>query len=57
MEPYESSSKLPLFQNDLIEFLETTNYRKELWYHQTPRQMVSRIMHENALNFYRKFFV
>jgi microsomal dipeptidase-like Zn-dependent dipeptidase len=57
MDPYESSSKLPLFQEDLIAFLEETKYKKELWFNQTPQQIVARIMHENALKFYEKFFV
>ncbi len=57
MDPYESSSKLPLFQSDLIAFLEETKYKKDLWFNQSPQQIVARIMHENALNFYEKFFV
>jgi len=57
MEPYESSAKLPLFHEDLISYLEETGYREELWYGFTPRQLVQKIMHENAMQFYKRFFV
>ena len=57
MEPYESSAKLPLFQEDLINYLEENEYRKELWYGFTPRQLVHKMMYENAMQFYKRFFV
>ena len=57
MEPYESSAKLPLFHEDLISYLEENDYRKELWYGFTPRQLVQKIMYENAMQFYKRFFV
>lgn len=57
MEPYESSAKLPLFHEDLINYLEQNKYREELWYGFTPRQLVQKIMSENAMQFYKRFFV
>ena len=35
----------------------TPQYKKELWYEHTPEKLVAKIMHENATNFYKKFFV
>ena len=57
MEPYESSAKLPLLQEDLISYLEQTRYRKELWFDFTPRQLVQKMMYDNAMQFYKRFFV
>jgi microsomal dipeptidase-like Zn-dependent dipeptidase len=57
MDTYESSAKIPLFQQDLIDYLQTTQYKKELWYGYSPEVLVQKIMHENALQFYKKFFV
>jgi len=57
MEPYHSAATIPTFQHDLIEFLTTTNYKKELWYDFSPADLVRKIMHENAMRFYKKFFV
>jgi microsomal dipeptidase-like Zn-dependent dipeptidase len=57
MDTYESSAKIPLFQQDLIDYLQTTQYKKELWYGYSPEELVQKIMHENALQFYKKFFV
>ncbi len=57
MEPYESATELPRFQADLIQYLTESNYRKELWHGQTPEQMVERMMHQNAMKFYERFFI
>ena len=57
MEPYESSAKLPLMHEDLISYLEDHRYKEELWYGHTPRQLVQKIMFENAMQFYKRFFV
>ncbi|HEY0262260.1 MAG TPA: membrane dipeptidase [Chitinophagales bacterium] len=57
MEPYESAAKFPLFQQDLIEFLEKKKYKQELWYDYSPTELVEKIMYKNALNFYERFFV
>ena len=57
MEPYESSAKLPLMQNDMIAYLEKTMYREELWYGFSPKQLVQKIMFDNAMQFYKRFFV
>ena len=57
VEPYHSAATIPTFQHDLIDYLTTTNYQKELWYDYTPADLVRKIMHENAMRFYKKFFV
>lgn len=57
MDPYESSAKLPLFEADLQSYLEETNYRSELWYGYTPKELVRKIMKDNAMQFYRNYFV
>ena len=57
MDPYESSAKLPLLQEDLIDYLEQTKYKQELWYDFTPRQLVQKMMFDNAMQFYKRFFV
>lgn len=57
MDPYESSAKLPLLHQDLINYLEENEYRKELWYGFTPRQLVQKIMYDNAMQFYKRFFI
>jgi microsomal dipeptidase-like Zn-dependent dipeptidase len=57
MDPYESSAKFPLLQQDLIEYLEETNYQEELWFGYTPTQLVQKMMNGNAMQFYKRFFV
>lgn len=57
MDPYESSAKLPLFASDLQQYLEETDYRSELWYGYSPAKLVSKIMRENAMKFYERYFV
>lgn len=57
MDPYESSAKMPLLQSDLITYLEEHRYQEELWYGYTPRELVTKIMHGNAMQFYKRFFV
>ncbi len=57
LDPYETSSKLPEFKTDLIEFLEMYDYQKDLWYKYKPEQLVHKIMQDNAMKFYEKFFV
>jgi microsomal dipeptidase-like Zn-dependent dipeptidase len=57
MDPYESSAKFPLLQQDLIEYLEEHNYQQDLWFGYTPKQLVQKIMSGNAMQFYKRFFV
>ncbi len=56
MDPYETSAKIPDFKNDLIKFLENTRYQEDLWYTYTPKDLVRKIMQENAMRFYSEFF-
>jgi len=57
MDPYPTAAELPVFQQDLITYLEEGAYRKELWYDYTPKELVDKIMHGNVLQFYKKFFL
>lgn len=57
MDPYPTAGELPLLQQDLIIFLEEKEYRKELWYDYTPKEIVDKMMYGNAMRFYKKFFV
>ncbi len=57
MDPYESAAKFPLFQQDLIEYLEENHYQEELWFDYSPFELVKKIMHGNAFLFYERFFV
>src|SRR5690606_13236552 len=56
MDPYETSAKIPDFKNDLIKFLENTRYQEDLWFTYTPKDLVRKIMQENAMRFYSEFF-
>jgi hypothetical protein len=49
--------KCPNFKADLITYLEETEHQKELWYKYTPEKLANKILQENAMNFYEKFFV
>ena len=57
MDPYESAAKMPLLQSDLTDYLEEHRYQEELWYGFTPHDLVRKIMQENAMRFYKRFFV
>jgi len=57
MEPYESAAKFPMFQQDLIDYLEQNKYQEDLWFGYTPQELVEKIMHGNAMHFYKRFFV
>lgn len=57
VDPYEGAGKYPLLRSDLIAYLEETNLLKELWYGHTPKQLVDKFTHQNAMAFYKKFFV
>jgi microsomal dipeptidase-like Zn-dependent dipeptidase len=57
IDPYESASKMPLFQQDLLHYLEKHQYQKDLWFGYTPAQLIEKIFFKNAMDFYKKFFV
>ncbi len=57
MDPYESAAKFPLLQQDLIAYLEENRYQEDLWFGYSPQELVQKIMHENAIRFYKIFFV
>lgn len=57
MDPYESSAKFPMLQQDLIDYLEEHNYQQDLWFGYTPTELVTKIMSGNAMRFYKRFFV
>ncbi len=57
MDPYESAAKFPMLQQDLISYLEENRYQEELWFDYSPKQLVQKVMNENAMRFYKRFFV
>ena len=42
---------------DLIDYLEQNKYQEELWFDYSPKQLVQKVMNENAMRFYKRFFV
>lgn len=54
---YPNAAELQTLQKDMINYLETKDYQSDLWYGYTPKELVEKIMHGNALAFYKKFFV
>lgn len=57
IDPYETAAKMPLLQQDLMDYLEKHQYQQELWFGYTPLQIVEKIFYKNAMDFYKKFFV
>lgn len=57
IDPYESASKMPLLQQDLIGYLEEHQYQKDLWFGYTPTELIEKVFYKNAMDFYKKFFV
>ena len=54
---YPKSEHMPFLKRDLTDFLEETNFKKELWYDYTPRQLTNKIFRKNAMAFYKKHFI
>jgi hypothetical protein len=48
---YDSSEKMHLLFNDLLNFLKETNYQKKLWFGYEPRQLMTKIFAGNATAF------
>ncbi len=57
MDPYPTVAALPIFQKDLINYLEEKKYQKDLWFGYTPNEIIDKIFFKNAMDFYKKFFV
>ena len=57
MDPYESAAKFPMLQQDLINYLEENRYQEDWWFGYSPQELVKKIMNENAMRFYKRFFV
>ena len=57
IDPYPSARELPQLQSDLLSYLETKQYKKELWFDYSPKEIIDKIFYKNAMDFYRKFFV
>ncbi len=43
------ATRFPDLQYDLVDYLERTGYRQELWYGYTPQELVNKVMQENAM--------
>jgi microsomal dipeptidase-like Zn-dependent dipeptidase len=57
IDPYASAAALPMMQQDLLDYLEDKQYRKDLWFGYTPQEIIDKIFYKNAMDFYKKFFV
>ncbi len=57
IDPYPTTAHLPLLQQDLIEYLEEKQYKKDLWFGYTPQEITDKIFYKNAMDFYKKYFV
>jgi microsomal dipeptidase-like Zn-dependent dipeptidase len=57
IDPYPSAAALPLMQQDLLNYLEDKQYRKDLWFGYTPQEIIDKIFYKNAMDFYKKYFV
>ena len=47
---------MPLLKQQLIEFLEKTNYKQKYWYGYTPNELVHKMMTDNAMQFMAKYY-
>ena len=53
---YHDARQFETLTNNLIDYLERTELRKELWYDYTPRQLVNKIMRTNSMDLFKKHF-
>lgn len=51
---YDKASTYPVFYQDLIDYLSSTQYNRSLWFGLKPEDMVKKIMHENVFKFYQQ---
>ena len=54
---YNNATKLPLLQKDLVEYLEASDYRKDVWFGLKPSEMIYRFMTGNAYDFLKLNFI
>ena len=47
---------MPVLKEDLISYLKSNNYRKELWFDLSPEEIFDKIFRLNAMNFLIKNF-
>jgi microsomal dipeptidase-like Zn-dependent dipeptidase len=53
---YPDSTYFPQIQQDLIRFIEEKNYRPDLWFGAEPRDLIRKVMADNAMDFLRQHF-
>ena len=56
IDPYESAEKFTTLYDDLVGYLERTEFHKELWYGYSPVELIGKVMRENAIGFLEKNF-
>ncbi len=54
---YDNAATFVDMYHDLVSYLDRTEMNKELWYGYRPREIVNKIMRENAILFMEKYFV
>ena len=55
-EDYPDASYLPQLHKDMINFLNVTEFKKELWYNYDPSTLVYKIFTRNAMDFLEKHY-
>jgi hypothetical protein len=53
---YENVTKIPVLKMDLIQFLHTTQYKKDLWFELKPEEMMNKIFSTNLYQFLQRNF-
>lgn len=48
------ATKFPDLHNDLVEYLNRTSYREELWYGYSPEELIDKVMRQNAIEHLRQ---
>jgi len=53
---YPNMASLPQLKSDLIHYLKTNNYKKELWFDYTPEELIHKLFTQNAMDFLKNNF-
>ena len=56
IDPYFSAENFSDFKANLIDYLHQSEFEKDLWYDYTPEEIVNKIVRENSMNFFKKYF-
>ncbi len=53
---YKNAESFRDIQRNLTEYLDKTKLHKELWYHYKPNELVTKILRDNSVEFFRRNF-